>query len=82
MESFLKTAVQLAPDIPYFELLLYMLKIDYYKANGLRVSEDELKQLSNHLVEKEFNNFELNTLIEYARTKNIDVWKYIKGMHD
>lgn len=82
MESFLKTAVQLAPDIPYFELLLYMLKIDYYKVNGLRVSEDELKQLLNHLVEKEFNNFELNTLMEYAKTKNIDVWKYLKVMHN
>ena len=73
IENYLQTAIQLDDSVPEYKLLLAMLKIDFYEANGMKVPPPCSRELLSEIDGAEINVHEANRLNECARIANPEI---------
>lgn len=67
IETYLSTAIQLDGDFPVTKILLAMLKLDYYKANGMRIAPPQPDDLLGAIAGREVNRIEWERLVQCVR---------------
>lgn len=78
IETYLSTAVQLDGDFPVCKLLLAMVKLDYYRMNGMRVAPPLPEDLLGEVAGKEVERKEWERLTQCVRVGDLSPFESVQ----